>query len=77
MYAVRSEGIRARFVTVIEPYEDRAAVSGVLAVDEDQVKVVLKDGRVQTVGVLGMEDADGGKVRVVMHTSKCNHAENR
>ena len=77
MYAVRSEGTRARFVTVIEPYEDRAAVSGVLAVDEDQVKVVLKDGRVQTVGVLDMEDADGGKVRVVMRTSKCNHAENR
>ena len=62
---------------LIEPYEDRAAVSGVLAVDEDQVKVVLKDGRVQTVGVLDMEDADGGKVRVVMRTSKCNHAENR
>lgn len=86
MYAVRTKGTRARFVTVIEPYESGAAVREVIAVDENQVNIVLRDGRVQTVGVSDMECADGEKVDVYMHTgtqrqqsatSKCNHTANR
>lgn len=69
MYAVRTKGTRARFVTVIEPYESRAAVREVIAVDENQVNIVLHDGRVQTVGVSDMECTDGKKVDVFMHTA--------
>lgn len=68
-YVVRTKGIKARFVTVVEPYEGSAAVSGVIAVDENQVKVVLKDGCVQTVGISGMEQADGSMVHICMHRS--------
>lgn len=67
-YAVRTKGTRARFVTVIEPYERGAAVREVIAVDENQVNIVLHDGRVQTVSVSDMELIDGEKVRVSMHT---------
>ena len=54
-YAVRSHGRIGRYVTVIEPYEDRAAVARVTADSPDQVRVELADGRVQTITLLGIE----------------------
>lgn len=77
MYAVRTKGTKARFVTVLEPFESKAAVCDVIAVDENQVKVALTDGRVQTVSIMDMEHRDSSKVRVSVHTSKCNYAVNR
>lgn len=77
MYAVRAKGTKVRFVTVVEPYESRAEVSKVIAVNENQVKVILKDGRVQTVGISDMEHTDGSQIRVFARTSKCNHEANR
>lgn len=64
-YAVRTEGVKARFVTVIEPYEAEPVVREVVSVDENTVKVVLADGRVQTLSVENMESADGSQVRIL------------
>lgn len=68
MYAVRTKGVKARFVTVVEPYESGAAVREVIAVDENQVQVVLKDGRVQTVGISDMEHTDDSRINVYAQT---------
>lgn len=57
-YAVQTTGTQARFVTVVEPYEDQAMVACVEASDADTVRVTLKDGRVQTISVQRLEDGD-------------------
>lgn len=56
-YAVQTRGTGARFITVVEPYEAEAMVAAVEAIDEDTVRVTLRDGRVQT---LRAEGLDGG-----------------
>lgn len=55
-YAIQTEGVNARFVTVIEPFEHEAKVKQVEADDADTVRVTLADGRVETISVTGMED---------------------
>lgn len=55
-YAIQTEGVSARFVTVVEPFEDQAMVASVEALDADTVRVKLRDGRVETISVTGMED---------------------
>lgn len=47
VYAVRSEGTEARFLTVIEPYEKQAMIKSVSAPGADQLHIELTDGRVQ------------------------------
>ena len=56
-YAVQTRGTGARFITVVEPYEAEAMVAAVEAPDADTVRVTLRDGRVQTLRVEGL---DGG-----------------
>lgn len=55
-YAVRSKGTLGRFVTVVEPYESEPVIAAVTAESPDSVKVALKDGRVQTITLDGMEE---------------------
>lgn len=55
-YGVKTKGIKARFITVIEPFEEKAVVEKVEALDENQVVVTLKDGRVQKLTINHMED---------------------
>ena len=47
-YAVQTRGIGARFITVVEPYEDRPMVTEVESPDENTVRVKLADGRTHT-----------------------------
>lgn len=54
-YAVRTRGKKARFITVIEPFEKEASVQKVTAVNQDCVKVYLRDGREQTLHIECME----------------------
>ena len=56
-YAVQTRGTGARFITVVEPYEEKAMVAAVEIPDRDTVRVTLRDGRVQT---LRAEGLDGG-----------------
>lgn len=66
MYAVRTRGTMARFVTVIEPYETESVIREVLPVDENTVTVLLKDGRRQTVRIENMDDMENRQVRILM-----------
>lgn len=47
-YAVQTRGTGARFITVVEPYEDRPMVTEVESPDENTVRVKLADGRTHT-----------------------------
>jgi hypothetical protein len=50
VYAVRAaQGTEARFLTVIEPFEDRPVVKSAMATSADSVRVELNDGRVQEI----------------------------
>jgi hypothetical protein len=50
VYAIRAaNGDEARFLTVIEPYEDKALVKSAVAVNADKLRVELTDGRVQEI----------------------------
>jgi hypothetical protein len=52
VYAVRAaNGKEARFLTVIEPYEDQPVVKSAVALDADTLRVELNDGRVQEIKI--------------------------
>ena len=55
-YAVRSKGQRADFVTVMEPFETDSVIESVESEGAGQLKVILKDGRVQAFRVTDMEE---------------------
>jgi hypothetical protein len=70
--AVKVTGKEARFLTIIEPYEDQAVVKSAVALSADRVRVVLADGRTQeiilsekdgTPGVEIIESKDGKELR--------------
>jgi hypothetical protein len=75
VFAVRSQGKEARFLTVIEPYETAAMVQSAEALGPDKLRVTLTDGRVQEmsiqnftgagkdIGVSITESRDGNVVR--------------
>jgi hypothetical protein len=58
VYAIRApEGSEARFLTVIEPYEDKPMVKSAVATSADALQVELADGRVQEIT---FKNFDGG-----------------
>lgn len=61
--AVRSEGKEARFLSVIEPYEDESVVKSVKAKNANELEVELLDGRVQQIVIENL-DGDGSNVKV-------------
>jgi hypothetical protein len=68
-YAIRSRGKTARFLTLIEPYEDKPAVQVAHASDADHLQVTLTDGRVQEVTIKGLE-GDGADASVTISEKK-------
>ncbi|NMO94969.1 hypothetical protein HII30_04080 [Paenibacillus lemnae] len=63
--SARSTGKTARFVTVIEPYEEQPVIRSARASSADEVEVRLADGRVQTLSVTGF-DAEQADTRLVV-----------
>ena len=61
VYAVRApeKTAAARFLTVIEPYEDRPVVKSARASGADALRVELSDGRVQEIAIHGLDDGEG------------------
>lgn len=53
--AVRTSGREARFLTVIEPYEDKAVIKSAMADGPDKLRVELADGRVQEIMIRNLE----------------------
>jgi hypothetical protein len=61
-YAVRAaDGDEARFLTVIEPYEDKPFVKSAVALSADKLRVELTDGRVQEISIHNL-DGDGKSI---------------
>ena len=58
VYAIRAADAKeARFLTVIEPYEDQPAIKSVVATSADSLRVELADGRVQEISLKNFEGA--------------------
>ncbi|QUL53413.1 hypothetical protein KDC22_23900 [Paenibacillus tritici] len=63
--STRSTGTEARFITVIEPYEDQPVIISASAESADRMTVKLADGRVQILTIEGAE-ASGDQVHVML-----------
>jgi hypothetical protein len=61
--AVRQVGTSARFLTVLEPFEDKRMIRRAEAINADKLRVELIDGRVQEIELSNFTDA-GGNVAV-------------
>ncbi|WP_152541780.1 hypothetical protein [Saccharicrinis fermentans] len=57
--AVRSAGSKARYLSVIEPYETESVIRSVTAESPDELRVVLTDGRIQNISISNMEGKNG------------------
>jgi hypothetical protein len=55
VFAIRAHGTEARFLTVIEPYEDQPAIKSAVAESADKLRVELADGRVQEISLHNFE----------------------
>jgi len=53
-YAVQVKGTEARFLTIIEPYEETGVIRGAEATNQDSLRVELLDGRVQEIVLKNM-----------------------
>jgi hypothetical protein len=69
IFAVRSQGTMARFLTVLEPYEDTPVVKSAEAVSADKLRVELIDGRVQEI-TLHNFNGDGKTISAEITESK-------
>ncbi|WP_324680690.1 NPCBM/NEW2 domain-containing protein [Hymenobacter sp. GOD-10R] len=69
VYASRSRGTEARFLTVLEPYENKAVVKCAEALSADKLRVTLTDGRAQEI-TIGNLAGDGQTVQVAITESK-------
>lgn len=63
VFSVRAAaGTEARFITVIEPYEDKPVVKSAVALSADKLRVELTDGRVQEIEIQNFT-GDGKDIR--------------
>ncbi|MCH6255962.1 hypothetical protein MLD52_05340 [Puniceicoccaceae bacterium K14] len=62
--AVRSHGSAARYLAVVEPYEEQSMIESVTAENADELIVKLRDGRVQKISISNL-DSDTESVQVV------------
>ena len=67
--AVRSHGNNAKYLSVIEPYEDKSVIKSVKAKSANDLIVELKDGRVQEISITGL-DSETGKIKVSVKEMK-------
>jgi hypothetical protein len=68
--AIRSQGKEARFLTVIEPFEDNRMVKRAAASSADTLRVELTDGRVQEIKISNLQQSDGKAVAVQIAETK-------
>lgn len=54
--AVRTEGTKARYLSVIEPYENESVIKSVTATNANELEVELLDGRIQKISISNFED---------------------
>ena len=68
-YTIRAEGTEARFLTVIEPYDQQSVIKSAHAISADKFQVELSDGRVQELTLNNME-GPGDTISVSLHETK-------
>lgn len=56
--AVRTHGTEARFLSIVEPYENESMIESVTAPNANELIVKLTDGRTQQIKFQGMESGD-------------------
>ncbi len=61
--AVRSRGKEARYLSVIEPYENESVIKTVFGKSANELVVELMDGRIQEITISGLE-GDGKQIKV-------------
>jgi hypothetical protein len=77
VYAVRAaDGTEARFLTIIEPYEDKTVVKSAVALSADKLRVELADGRTQEISVKNL-DGSGSDIAVEITESKDGQVQRR
>ncbi|HEU5097587.1 MAG TPA: hypothetical protein VFU22_00975, partial [Roseiflexaceae bacterium] len=64
-YAIHTEGTHARFLTLIEPFEDRRTVRRAEALDANRLRVELSDGRVHGITIDNF-DGSGEDIRIAV-----------
>ena len=69
VFAIRSQGTEARFLTVLEPYESAPMVKFVEALSADKLRVELIDGRVQEISLHNF-DGNGKNISADIIESK-------
>ena len=73
VYAVRApSGTQARFLTVIEPYEDQPVIKSATATDADTLRVELNEGRVQEIHLKNLENG-GQNIQAEVRETKDGH----
>ena len=68
-YAVRSQGVEATFLTLIEPYEDKPMVKSATATGAGSLSVELTDGRLQRIEIKHL-DGDGKNLGVILRETR-------
>ena len=61
VFAIHSQGNEARFLTMLEPYEDKPMVKSAVALSADKLRIELADGRVQEITIKNL-DGDGKNI---------------
>jgi hypothetical protein len=70
VYAIRAgHGTEARFLTVIEPYENQPVIKSAVALGADQLRVELADGRVQDIQIENFT-GDGKDIQITLTESR-------
>jgi hypothetical protein len=69
VYSVRTTGTEARFLTVMEPYDEQPMVKSAVAIDADTLRVELTDGRTQDIKISNL-DGDGQHIAVSLIESR-------
>ena len=64
---LRQRGSEARFLTVLEPFQDSAAIRQVRASGPDRVEVSLADGRMHSIEITGLEAGTDPRVSLREH----------
>ena len=77
VFAVRApDGNQARFLTVIEPYENQPMVKSAVATSADALRVELADGRVQEISLKNF-DGSGKDIEVNLVESRSGQVVRR
>ena len=56
--STRVTGKTAKFITIVEPYEDNKMIEKVEAINETKIKIYLRDGRCQVIEVQNLDNVD-------------------